>query len=349
MRIAIVNDTLTAVEALRRIIAAAPEHEVLWTAADGAEAVRMCAAALPDLVLMDLIMPVMDGIEATRRIMATTPCPILIVTSNIEDNAGRVFAAMGHGALDAIDTPQLGSAHALAAARPLLAKMAAVGGLTGHAGRPAPHAATVRHDGAVPLIAIGASAGGPAALSAILSRLPGGFAAPIVVVQHIDERFAAGMATWLSQHSALPVRLVREGDTPQPGHVLLAGTSDHLVVKAQGRLGYTAVPAEAVYRPSVDAFFDSVCAHWSGSAIGLLLTGMGSDGARGLRALRDAGHHTIAQDRATSAVYGMPKAAAALDAAIDILPLDKIPAGLIDMVSPGFRQGKDINGRHVQR
>ncbi len=349
MKVAIVNDTPTAVEALRRIIAAAPEHEVLWTAADGAEAVRMCAATPPDLVLMDLIMPVMDGIEATRRIMAETPCPILIVTSNIEDHAGRVFAAMGHGALDAVDTPQLGSAHPLTAARPLLAKMAALGGLTGQTDRIAPREGAARHRAHAPLIAIGASAGGPAALSAIFSRLPESFAAPIVVVQHIDERFAADMATWLTQHSALPVRLVREGDTPQPGHVLLAGTSDHLVVKAQGKLGYTEVPAAAVYRPSVDVFFDSVCAHWPGHAVGLLLTGMGSDGARGLRALREAGHHTIAQDRATSAVYGMPKAAAALEAAIDILPLDKIPTGLIDMISPTYRKGKGSDGRQDQR
>lgn len=349
MRVAIVNDTATAVEALRRIIAAAPEHEVLWTAADGAEAVRMCAAALPDLVLMDLIMPVMDGIEATRRIMTETPCPILIVTSNIEDNAGRVFAAMGHGALDAIDTPQLGSANPLTAARVLLAKMAALGGLAGSSGHAARQERPSRPRSPMPLIAIGASAGGPAALSAIFSRLPKSFAAPIVVVQHIDERFAADMATWLTLHSALPVRVAREGDTPQPGLILLAGTSDHLVVKAQGRLGYTEVPAEAVYRPSVDVFFNSICAHWTGDVVGLLLTGMGSDGARGLRALREAGHHTIAQDRATSAVYGMPKAAAALDAAIDILPLDEIPTGLIDMVSPTYRKGKGIDGRHGQR
>ncbi len=156
------------------------------------------------------------------------------------------------------------------------------------------------------------------------------------------------MATWLTQHSALPVRLVREGDTPQPGHVLLAGTSDHLVMKAQERLGYTEVPAEAIYRPSVDVFFNSICAHWSGNVIGLLLTGMGSDGARGLRALREAGHYTIAQDRASSAVYGMPKAAAALEAAIDILPLDKIPSGLIDMVSPAYRRGRRIDARPIQ-
>ncbi len=345
MKVAIVNDTPTVVEALRRIIAAAPEHQILWTAGDGAEAVRMCAAELPDLILMDLIMPKMDGVDATRLIMAQTPCPILIVTSNVEDNAARVFAAMGHGALDAIDTPQLGSANPLAAARPLLAKMAALNGLAGGADRPAGRGAAARDRKREPLIAIGASAGGPAALADILSNLPKTFPAPIVIVQHIDERFASGMASWLTHHSTLPVRLALEGETPRGGLVLLAGTSDHLVMKAQDRLGYTTVPAEAVYRPSVDVFLDSLCAHWSGDVIGVLLTGMGSDGARGLRSLREAGHHTIAQDRATSAVYGMPKAAAALAAAIDILPLNKIPTRLFDMLSSAYRGGGGTNGR----
>ncbi len=349
MKVAIVNDTPTVLEALRRIISAAPEHRILWTAADGAEAVRMCAAELPDLVLMDLIMPKMDGVDATRLIMAQTPCPILIVTSNVEDNAARVFAAMGHGALDAIDTPQLGSANPLAAARPLLAKMAALNGLAGSADRRVGHVIPLRDRKRPPLIAIGASAGGPAALADILSNLPPTFPAPIVIVQHIDERFAAGMANWLTHHSAVPVRLAAEGDAPQPGHVLLAGTSDHLVMKAHGRLGYTAVPAEAVYRPSVDVFFESVCAHWSGDVVGVLLTGMGSDGARGLRELREAGHYTLAQDRATSAVYGMPKAAAALAAAIDILPLDKIPTRLIDKLSPAYRREGGIDGRQDRR
>jgi chemotaxis response regulator CheB len=339
MRIGIVNDMVTAAEALRRIIATAPEHQVAWTAANGTEAVRMCAADLPDLVLMDLIMPEMDGVEATRRIMTETPCPILIVTSSVEDQAARAFAAMGHGALDAIDTPALGMGSPLTAARPLLAKIRALNGLTagtraGGANRNAPR----RRPGA-PLVAIGASAGGPAALAAILEKLPRDFPAAIAIVQHIDERFAAGMAGWLTQHSAVPVRLAIEGAVPQVGTVLLAGTSDHMVAKGNGRLGYTQQPAAAIYRPSIDVFFDSLCAHWSGEVVGVLLTGMGADGARGLKALRDAGHHTIAQDRATSAVYGMPKAAAALSAAVEILPLDGIATALTGMFAQGHRRG----------
>ncbi len=339
MRIGIVNDMVTATEALRRIVTSAPEHQVAWTAVNGAEAVRLCATDLPDLVLMDLIMPEMDGVEATRRIMAGTPCPILIVTSSVEGQAARTFAAMGYGALDAIDTPMLGSANPQVAARPLLAKIRALNGLTAGERQASPALAARRRRAGGPLIAIGASAGGPAALAEILGKLPRDFPAAIAIIQHIDERFAAGMAGWLTQHSAIPVRLAAEGATPRPGAALLAGTSDHMVAKAGGRFGYTQQPAAAIYRPSIDVFFDSLCAHWSGEVIGVLLTGMGSDGARGLKALRDAGHHTIAQDRATSAVYGMPKAAAAIAAAVEILPLERIPAALAGLFAEGHGTG----------
>lgn len=174
------------------------------------------------------------------------------------------------------------------------------------------------------LVAIGASAGGPAALAAVLGGLSEDFPAAVVVIQHVDQQFSAGLAEWLGQHCRLPVRLARDGETPAAGCVLVAGTNDHLVMTAGGRLAYTAEPRAAVYRPSVDVFFESLVRHWGGNVIGVLLTGMGRDGARGLRALREGGHYTIAQDQASSAVYGMPKAAASLDAAVEILPLDGI-------------------------
>jgi two-component system chemotaxis response regulator CheB/two-component system response regulator WspF len=154
-----------------------------------------------------------------------------------------------------------------------------------------------------------------------------------VIVQHVDAAFAAGMADWLNQQSALPVRIAREGDRPQAGVVLLAATDDHLHLKLPEVLGYTRVPEETPYRPSADVFFHSVVARWPARAIGVLLTGMGRDGAIGLKAMRTKGYHTIAQDEATSAVYGMPKAAAALDAAAAILPLPRIAAALAAAVS----------------
>jgi two-component system response regulator WspF len=182
------------------------------------------------------------------------------------------------------------------------------------------------------LVVIGASAGGPAALAMVLGGLAQDFPAAIVIVQHVDEPFASGMAEWLGHDSALPVRVAKEGDRPAIGRVLLAGTSDHLVLKAADRLGYTAEPRAYVYRPSVDVFFQSVCRLWRGDVVGVLLTGMGRDGALGLKALRNRGHHTIAQDEATSVLYGMPKAAAELDAAVDILPVERIASRLIDLL-----------------
>jgi two-component system, chemotaxis family, response regulator WspF len=179
------------------------------------------------------------------------------------------------------------------------------------------------------LVAIGSSAGGPAALAVLLRGLPRSFPAAIVIVQHIDGRMALGMAEWLGHHCVLPVRVAAEGDKPTGGHVLIAATADHLVLKSSDRLGYTEEPRELVYRPSVDVFFQSVRRRWRASAVGVLLSGMGRDGAIGLKALRDHGCHTIAQDEASSAVYGMPKAAAAISAAVEVLPMSHIAPRLI--------------------
>jgi chemotaxis response regulator CheB len=169
----------------------------------------------------------------------------------------------------------------------------------------------------------------------MLRGLPKDFPAAIVIVQHVDEHFATGMAEWLNQASLLSVRVAREGDRPAPMSVLLASTRDHLTFKSADRLGYTVEPSENVYRPSVDVFFQSVCRLWRGDVIGVLLTGMGRDGAIGLKALRDQGYHTIAQDEATCAVYGMPKAAAALNAAVEIVPGPRIASKLLEVLCPG--------------
>jgi two-component system response regulator WspF len=185
------------------------------------------------------------------------------------------------------------------------------------------------------LVAIGASVGGPAALCKLLAGLPGDFPAAVAIVQHVDEHFSQGMADWLGRASALAVRIAREGDHLEPGAVLLASSSDHLVVKVLTRVGYTPEPREKIYRPSIDVFFDSVSANWPGEVIGLLLTGMGDDGARGLKTLRAHGHHTIAQDEASCAMYGMPKAAASLGAAVQILPLERIAQRLCEIFRPG--------------
>ncbi|MVV50354.1 chemotaxis response regulator protein-glutamate methylesterase [Pseudomonas sp. PB120] len=333
MKIAIVNDMPMAVEALRRALAFEPAHQVIWVAANGAEAVQRCAEQTPDLILMDLIMPVMDGVEATRRIMAETPCAIVVVTVDRQQNVHRVFEAMGYGALDVVDTPALGVGNAQEAAAPLLRKIMNIGWLIGEKGNrlrstPGP----LRSSGSrQQLIAIGSSAGGPAALEVLLKGLPQNFSAAIVLVQHVDQVFAAGMAEWLGSASGLNVRLAQEGEPPQPGTVLLAGTNHHIRLLKNGTLAYTAEPVNEIYRPSIDVFFESVASYWNGDAVGVLLTGMGRDGAQGLKLMRQQGYLTIAQDQQSSSVYGMPKAAAAIDAAVEIRPLDKIAPRLLEI------------------
>ncbi|MGI4837584.1 MAG: chemotaxis response regulator protein-glutamate methylesterase [Janthinobacterium lividum] len=333
MKIAIVNDMPMAVEALRRALAFEPAHQVVWVATNGQEAVEHCAELTPDLILMDLIMPVMDGVEATRQIMAKTPCAIVIVTVDREQNVHRVFEAMGHGALDVVDTPAVGGSHPQEAAAPLLRKILNIGWLIGPRGRvektiEAPLRQASQRQG---LVAIGSSAGGPAALEILLKALPENFPAAIVLVQHVDQVFAAGMADWLSSESRLPVRLAREGEPPQPGTVLLAGTNHHIRLQKNGTLAYTAEPVNEIYRPSIDVFFESVARFWNGDTVGVLLTGMGRDGAQGLKMMRQQGWLTIAQDQQSSAVYGMPKAAAAIDAAVEIHPLERIAPRLTDI------------------
>jgi two-component system response regulator WspF len=328
MRIAIVNDMMMAVEAVRRVIIGTGGHELAWVASDGAEAVRRCAADLPDLVLMDLIMPGMDGVQATRQIMASSPCPVVVVTASIENHSSQVFEAMSAGALDAVNTPVADDSNFQEGSRALLTKIETIRRLigaprAGHAKR-ASTAVTSSAADSECLVAIGASAGGPGALAKVLSQIPASFPAAIVVIQHVDAQFAHGLADWLGREAKLPVRLAQAGERPRPGVILLAASEHHLSLTSAGLLAYVAEPRECPYRPSIDVFFRSIEEFWTGEAIGVLLTGMGRDGAEGLLSLREKQWHTIAQDELTSAVYGMPKAAAELRAAREILPLEQI-------------------------
>ncbi|MEJ7805170.1 MAG: chemotaxis-specific protein-glutamate methyltransferase CheB [Telluria sp.] len=323
MKIAIANDVAMAAEALRRVIAATSEHQVVWIARTGLDAVRMCAENRPDLILMDLNMPGLDGVEATRQIMAASPCAILIVTGQPQDNVSQVFRALGAGALDVTATPIMAGSTGGDSA--LLAKIKTIGKLVRAARPDLPAAgAAERGDSVRHLLAIGASTGGPLAVSHILAGWipPPGTA--VVVVQHIDANFAGHFSKWLGDQLSMPVRVVEDGDALAPGCVQIARTNDHLVLSARHRLQYAREPRDYPYRPSVDVFFECVARHWSGEATGILLTGMGRDGAQGLLAMRTAGKTTITQDQASCAVYGMPRAAADLDAAQQILSLDQI-------------------------
>jgi len=325
MRIGIANDSPTAAEALRRALAAGGEHQVAWVARTGADAVRLCRDLPPDLVLMDLAMPVLDGVEATRRIMREAPCAILIVTAAPQDNVGQVFRALGAGALDVTATPVLlgrGGEDALLAKIRTIAKLIAA---TPAAPPPVPAVAPAASGSAVTrLVAIGASTGGPVALARVLARWRPPPDTAAVVVQHIDPAFATQLARWLGEQTGVPVRAIAGGDAVEGGLVQVAASDDHLRLTPGHRFAYDAHPRDEVYRPSIDVFFHSVARYWDRNAAGVLLTGMGRDGASGLLAMRQAGQATIAQDEASSAVYGMPKAAAVLGAAEKILSLDNI-------------------------
>lgn len=332
MRIAIANDMKMAVEALRRALAASPEFELAWIAENGAEAVKRCAEDVPDLILMDIIMPEMNGVEATRQIMANSPCAILIVTASVNQNVSLVFQAMGAGAVDAVSTPVSIGDKGTQGNEELLQKIRTIGRLLNASNRTTQIKQIESAKVGIPdnwLVAIGSSTGGPAALARIISRLPADFQAAVIIVQHVDEDFAPGLAEWLCQQSAIPVRLAMEGDRIESGRVLIAGTNNHLYIKSDQTLGYKVEPAANPYRPSVDVFFESMLTNWSGRSIAALLTGMGRDGAAGLLKLRNNGVFTIAQNAETCAVYGMPKAAAELNAAVKILPIDNIAESII--------------------
>ena len=332
MRIAIVNDLSLAVEILRRIVLDSAVHKVAWVARTGEDAVQKCEADTPDLILMDLFMPDMDGVEATRRIMYASPCPILVVTATMEGHAGKVFEAMGHGALDAINTPMMGSGESARESRDALLKKIGIIEKLSRTSQVSPMKRQSKGTSSLKvssLIAIGASTGGPKALAEILSRMPANLGAGIVMAQHVDGEFSAGMAKWLDEQSPLSVRLAEEGACPCRGTALLAGKNDHLVLTSSLDLAYIKEPIETPFRPSVDVLFKSVAAHWPSMGVAILLTGMGRDGAEGLKMLHRVGWHTIAQDEATSVVYGMPKAARDLGAASEILPIDQIAPAIL--------------------
>lgn len=315
MRIAIVNDLEVVRRLLRHIVCSQPGWQISWEARDGEEAIRRCAQDTPDLILMDLLMPGINGVEATRTIMAASPCPILVVMAEVAGHDPLAFEALSAGALDVVNCP---ASPSQSDQHGLIAKIQLIGRLTGHAPRPgrvvpgAPAKTLAR----APLVVIGASAGGPAALRMLLAELPATYPVPIVIAQHLDEKFAGGMAEWLSSVSRLSVVVAQPGDRPLAGRVMLAGTNQHLVMRDNGELLYAAEPREQPYRPSVDELFASAALFWQGPIIGVLLTGMGQDGARGLLALRRLGHLTFAQDQQSSAVYGMPGTAAQFGAAM---------------------------------
>ncbi|MFB2897942.1 chemotaxis response regulator protein-glutamate methylesterase [Aerosakkonemataceae cyanobacterium BLCC-F50] len=339
MKIAIVNDLAIAQTVLQRVLQTVPNYQIIWTAKNGDEAVRKCAQNKPDIILMDLLMPVMNGVEATRQIMKNSPCFILIVTSDKDRNLSQVYQAMEYGAIDVVNTPVFSSTESDKTAKDLLDKIARIGKLMkvsttlNNKVKESPSLSPVvtrnKFSATTPLIAIGSSTGGPKALAKILSQLPANFDAAVSIVQHVDAQFSEGFVDWLKQQCALPVRIANSGDRLEKGTVLVAGTNDHLYLQSDLTLSYTQHPINYPYRPSVDVFFKSLAQNWTRKGTAILLTGMGRDGAEGLSALRLQGWHTIAQDKESCVVYGMPKAAVELNAAVEVLSLDAIASTLL--------------------
>jgi two-component system chemotaxis response regulator CheB len=339
IRVVLVDDSSTVRAVMRRLFSRTDDIEIVDEAADGAQAVQSVLAARPDVVLMDVEMPVLDGYAATERIMAVCPTPILIFTSRANrDQLHTAFEAVARGALDVLAKPEdtvgwerLGvslpaAVRSLAGERSAGRRQQAAPGSSPES-RPAagvgPRAAvagrgrfqTVRY------VAVGASTGGPAALRDLLAALPSPLPVPILVVQHIAAGFEEGLAEWLAGDLHRDVQVARDGEIARPGTIRLAPSGSHLRLRASGVIQLDAAsPPRNGHRPSADELFLSCAAAFPTTTAGVLLTGMGSDGAAGLAVLRQAGGLTMVQDEATSAVFGMPRAALEIGAAELALP-----------------------------
>jgi len=344
IRALVVEDSLTIRKRIVEVLSSDPELDVVGEAADGKRAIELCLELRPDVITLDMMLPVMTGLAATEYIMAHQPTPILVVSAST--NRGELFRtydALAAGAVDVLDKPlgtelddaweqklvrtvklvsrikvithvraKLGAARAPITVAPGSAERAAAGNR-------------------VRAVAIGVSTGGPGALQEILRALPASFPLPIVLVIHIAEPFARAFADWLDGLSPLRVAYARDGDALPPvgeGRVLLAPPDRHLVLRG-GRLRVTDDPERHSCKPSVDVLFESIAAELGPAAIGCLLTGMGKDGAGGLLAMRRAGGFTMAQDEATSVVFGMPREAILLSAACEVVPLPDVARRLV--------------------
>ena len=337
-RVLVVEDSLTVRRRLVEILAGDPDIELVGEAEDGKQAIELCLKHRPDMITMDIMLPVMSGLAATEYIMAHRPTPILVVSASI--NRGELFKiydALAAGAVDVLEKP-LGNEvdgdwerHFLATVKLVArirvithprARLAALRGRSTQTGQAGTEPASKP---GCAVVAIGASTGGPGAIVEVLRALPASFQTPILFVLHLNEPFGRAFAEWLETQIGRRVIYPEDGAllASARGCVVLAPAGKHLVVRG-GRLRLTLDPERYSCRPSVDVLFESVAAEFGATATACLLTGMGKDGALGLLKIRQAGGLTIAQDEATSVIYGMPREAALLGAAAQILPLARI-------------------------
>lgn len=354
IRTVIVDDSAVARQLLHWTLTQAGDFEVIETVGDGERALERVEALRPDLVTMDLHLPGMNGLEVTRRIMRGTPTPIAIVAASANLNDATIFEALEAGALAAVQRPLApGQPDYLRRRRRLLGELRAIGRSSLATGmsrtRQAAGQVSGRRHGPVAkallpaaptsdrrpveLIAVGASTGGPQALRSLLSGLPRAELPPLLVVQHMAEGFVAGLAAWLASDGRGPVRVATDGQRLATGTILIAPDGRHLTATRDGRVRLLASAPVGGHRPSANVLFESVAAAYGAHGVGIILTGMGRDGADGLLRLHEAGGHTLAEDPATAVVGGMPGAAIALGAIDHVLPLPAIAPAIVRMLS----------------
>ena len=347
VRVVIVDDSAVCRSALRETLEAGGGIRVVGEASDGAEVLKVITREKPHLVTMDLQMPGTSGFEAIEEIMAKHPVPILVVTGQSRKSSAAAFEAIRRGALQLAEKPPPGQSAAgneLRAQVRMLAKVPVVRHVAGSRDKlaqrspaVAPTHRTPTHVApatTVPLIGVAASAGGPGAIATLLSQLPASFQGCVAVVQHLPKGFAASFADFLASRTRLRVKLVSDSAAREAGTVLVAPDDRHLVVSGKNLLRAVDSPPMGGFRPAANVLFQSMADILGAGGIGIVLSGMGTDGADGLERMRRQGSLTIAQDEATSAVYGMPRAAAERGAACLVLPLGKIAQAVVEGGSP---------------
>lgn len=340
IRVLIIDDSTFVRQALTRMLASDPGIEVVGSAADGNEGHRKACALRPDVITLDVKMPKMDGLEALRRIMKDCPAPVLLLSSHTTEGADVTLRGLEIGAVDFVDKSSVkGHMNLLELAEELKAKVRALASVPKERVAllqprpwpmpPARLPARVSHGAEV--VVIGTSTGGPPALQAIIPRLPEGFRSAVLVVQHMPVGFTRSLAERLDSRSVLNVREAEDGEIVTAGSVLVAPAGRHMKVRRRGKETHVWLddePRSSLHRPSIDVLMASVARVYGARVLGIVLTGMGSDGVLGLRAIREAGGRALAESEETSIIYGMPKAA--------------VEAGVVDASIPLGRMADEI-------